>query len=80
MGKPVDHVKNEVERLVAEYQLDDFDLEELGTYLTAKYNIKTWEKAIRTLRKQLDTAISFLSFEQYAVFLDEIRSAEFNNE
>ena len=80
MGSPVEHVKNEIDRLIAEYELNDSEQEQLGSYVQAKYNLKTWESAIRTLRKQLDTAVSYLTVDQYVAFTQQIKSVEFSQE
>lgn len=78
MGSPTVHIKNEVDRLIAEYDLTISQQEELALYFQTKYNLKTWESAILTLRKQLDTAVSYLTVDQYVDFQQEIKSAEFN--
>lgn len=73
MGSVVNHINNEVFRLIDEYSLTDEQKQELATILSSKLNFQAWEKAIINLRKQLDTAIKYLSEEEYNLFLAELQ-------
>ena len=76
MGSVVNHINNEVMRLIDEYSLSEEQKQELVTVLSTKLNFLAWEKAIINLRKQLDTAVSYLSEEEYNLFLAELKQNE----
>ena len=72
-GSVVNQIKNEMMRLIDEYSLSEEQQQELATVLSTNLNFLAWEKAIINLRKQLDTAVSYLSEEEYNLFLAEVQ-------
>ena len=74
MGSVVNHIENEVMRLISEHKLQDEQKQELARNLSAKLNFEAWDKAVRNLRKQLDTAVGFLDEDEYNAFLQIIRT------
>lgn len=79
MGNVVKHIENEIMRLIEEYALEEKQRQELVDVLSVKLNLAAWEKPIRTLRKQLDTAVSYLDVDQYVSFQNEIKDPNFIN-
>lgn len=73
MGSVVNHIKNEMMRLIDEYSLSEEQKQELATVLSTNLNFLAWEKAVLNLRKQLDTAVKYLSEEEYNLFLAEVQ-------
>jgi hypothetical protein len=73
MGSVINHIENEITRLIDEHSLTNKQKQELARNVSAKLNFEAWDKAVRNIRKQLDTAVKYLSEEQYNLFLAEMQ-------